>query len=183
MIVEKSKWGGGAIPVVAPLGSNFLARLLESCPCSTSYIARTSFHQFDAHFSLWMLRILPNQPIRSTMKVDPAIIELLGLDPENTTVSSAGGGGCSSASTSKITSKLADGIEKFFFMKTGKGKEAEIMFEGPRSFFTRISLLTDVGRQQVNTHPSTRSMPLYLRCAHSPTATGTSPPNPQPSSL
>ena len=64
------------------------------------------------------------------MKLDPAVIELLKLDPENTTVSSAGGGGCSSASTSKITSKLADGTEKCFFMKTGHGKDANIMFEG-----------------------------------------------------
>ncbi|KAF2240444.1 Ketosamine-3-kinase [Trematosphaeria pertusa] len=64
------------------------------------------------------------------MKLDPAVIKLLNLDPENTSVSSAGGGGCSSASTSKITSKLSDGTEKCFFMKTGRGEDAEIMFEG-----------------------------------------------------
>ncbi|PSN70508.1 Ketosamine-3-kinase [Corynespora cassiicola Philippines] len=64
------------------------------------------------------------------MKLDPEVIKLLKLDPENTTVSSAGGGGCSSASTSKITSKLEDGTEKLFFMKTGRGKDAETMFEG-----------------------------------------------------
>lgn len=64
------------------------------------------------------------------MKLDPAVIKLLNLDPDNTSVSSAGGGGCSSASTSKITSKLNDGTEKLFFMKTGRGKDAEIMFEG-----------------------------------------------------
>jgi protein-ribulosamine 3-kinase len=67
---------------------------------------------------------------RQTMKLDSALIKLLQLDPENTTVSSAGGGGCSSASTSKITSKDQDGREKTFFMKTGKGREAEIMFKG-----------------------------------------------------
>jgi len=86
------------------------------------------------------------------MKVDSAIIELLDLNPENTTVSSAGGGGCSSASTSKITSKLADGTEKCFFMKTGKGKDAEVMFEGSRCFSVQTSLLTDATRK-VNTRP------------------------------
>jgi fructosamine-3-kinase len=64
------------------------------------------------------------------MKLDPAVVELLKLDPEKTTVSSAGGGGCSSASTSKITSKLSDGAEKYFFMKTGSGSDAEVMFRG-----------------------------------------------------
>lgn len=64
------------------------------------------------------------------MKLDPAVLELLKLDAENTSVASAGGGGCSSASTSKITSRVGDGTEQMFFMKTGKGKDAEIMFEG-----------------------------------------------------
>jgi len=64
------------------------------------------------------------------MKLDPTVIELLGLDPESTTVSSAGGGGCSSASTSKITSKLGDGNDKWYFMKTGQGCDAEIMLKG-----------------------------------------------------
>ncbi|KAF2704027.1 Ketosamine-3-kinase [Pleomassaria siparia CBS 279.74] len=73
------------------------------------------------------------------MKVDPAIIELLGLDAENTTVSSAGGGGCSSASTSKITCKLKDGTEKHFFMKTAKGREAEVMFEGEHASLNAIN--------------------------------------------
>lgn len=64
------------------------------------------------------------------MKLDSAVIALLNLDPENTRVSSAGGGGCSSASTSKITTKLEDGAEKTFFMKTGHGSDAKVMFEG-----------------------------------------------------
>ncbi|KAF2731020.1 Ketosamine-3-kinase [Polyplosphaeria fusca] len=64
------------------------------------------------------------------MKLDPAVVKLLKLDPDNTSVASAGGGGMSSASTSKITAKLSDGTEKMFFMKTGRGKEAEVMFEG-----------------------------------------------------
>lgn len=64
------------------------------------------------------------------MKLDPAVIELLSLSPSETSVSSAGGGGCSSASTSKITTTLNDGGEKQFFMKTGIGKDAEVMFRG-----------------------------------------------------
>jgi protein-ribulosamine 3-kinase len=64
------------------------------------------------------------------MKLDPAVVNLLGLDASTTTVSSAGGGGCSAASTSKIVSKLEDGTEKAFFMKTGSGEDAKVMFEG-----------------------------------------------------
>jgi hypothetical protein len=64
------------------------------------------------------------------MSLDSAVVKLLGLDPENTTVSSAGGGGCSSASTSKITTQLANGTKKQFFMKTANGEEAQIMFAG-----------------------------------------------------
>ena len=63
------------------------------------------------------------------MKLDPAVIELLNLDPDQTTISS-GSGGCSSASSFKIVSKLSDGSEKRFFMKSGKGKESQVMFEG-----------------------------------------------------
>lgn len=66
------------------------------------------------------------------MKLDLAVVKLLGLNPDETNVSSASGGGMSSASTSKIVSQLDDGTEKAFFMKTGSGKEAEIMFEGMR---------------------------------------------------
>lgn len=72
------------------------------------------------------------------MKVDPAILKLLQLDAEATSVSSAGGGGCSSASTSKIISKLDDGSEKTFFMKTGIGNAAEVMFEGQESSARKI---------------------------------------------
>lgn len=64
------------------------------------------------------------------MKLDSAIVELLGLNAASTSVSSHGGGGMSSASTSKITTKLEDGSEKQYFMKTGSGKDADIMFEG-----------------------------------------------------
>jgi len=64
------------------------------------------------------------------MKLDAAVAKVLKLNLEDTTVSSAGGGGCSSASTAKITAKLSDGSEKKFFMKTGSGEDAEVMFQG-----------------------------------------------------
>jgi protein-ribulosamine 3-kinase len=65
------------------------------------------------------------------MKLDPAVLKLLQLDIDSAYVSSAGGGGCSSASTSKIVSQLSNGEKKTFFMKTGSGRSAETMFEGP----------------------------------------------------
>ena len=72
------------------------------------------------------------------MKVDPAIVSLLKLNPAQTSVSSAGGVGMSSASTSKIVTKLDDGSTMQYFMKTGKGKEAEIMFEGEHASLSAI---------------------------------------------
>jgi len=74
----------------------------------------------------------------ATMKLDSAVVALLKLDPENTSVSSGGGGGMSSASTSRITTKLADGSSKSYFMKTGKGKAAEIMFAGENASLNAI---------------------------------------------
>jgi hypothetical protein len=66
----------------------------------------------------------------STMKLDEAVIKLLNLNPEITSVSSAGGGGSSLASTSKISTKDGNGKPKHLFMKTGSGKDAQIMFQG-----------------------------------------------------
>lgn len=74
---------------------------------------------------------------KATMKLDPAVLKLLQLDADSTSVSSAGGGGCSSAATSKIVSKLSDGTEKTFFMKTGSGSSAVTMFEGWRFLFAQ----------------------------------------------
>ena len=74
----------------------------------------------------------------ATMKVDSAIVSLLKLDAAQTSVSSAGGGGMSSASTSKITTRLEDGSTMQYFMKTGRGKEAEVMFEGEHASLNAI---------------------------------------------
>jgi len=72
------------------------------------------------------------------MKLDSAVVTLLGLESDTTSVSSYGGGGMSSASTSKIATKLADGSPMEYFMKTGKGKDAEVMFTGEHASLNAI---------------------------------------------
>ena len=62
------------------------------------------------------------------MKIDSAVIRALSLDPAKTTVAKHGGSGFST--TAKITTTLKDGIEKDFFIKTGKGKDAQVIFAG-----------------------------------------------------
>jgi hypothetical protein len=96
----------------------------------TSHATHQHLHNVNTHFNCAMLDIIRNYSRNPTMKVDSAVSKLLRLDADTTSVSSAGGGGCSSASTSKIVSKLKDGTEKTFFMKTGSGSAAEVMFEG-----------------------------------------------------
>lgn len=59
--------------------------------------------------------------------VDPAILEALQLDPEQTEIASHGGSGF--ASSFKLTSVI-DGQPTNFFVKTGSGKDAEVMFRG-----------------------------------------------------
>jgi len=53
---------------------------------------------------------LSNMP-KTTL--DSAVAAVLKIDPANAFVSSAGGGGMSSASTAKITATLDDGSEKY----------------------------------------------------------------------
>ena len=62
------------------------------------------------------------------MKLDSAVVRALSLDPAKTNVKSHGGSGFST--TAKISTTLEDGTGKHFFMKTGKGKDAEVMFRG-----------------------------------------------------
>lgn len=59
--------------------------------------------------------------------VDPAILEALGLDPAVTKITSHGGSGF--ASTFKLSSK-ADGEDVKYFVKTGNGADAQLMFHG-----------------------------------------------------
>ena len=72
----------------------------------------------------------------SRMKIDSAVIKALSLDSAKTTVAKHGGSGFST--TAKITTTLKDGAEKHFFMKTGKGKDAEVMFAGEHASLNAI---------------------------------------------
>ena len=62
------------------------------------------------------------------MKLDTAILRSLSLDPARTSIASHGGSGFTT--TAKIITLLNDGTEKYFFLKTGQGKDAENMFAG-----------------------------------------------------
>jgi protein-ribulosamine 3-kinase len=66
----------------------------------------------------------------ASSQIDPALISLLSLDASKTTISSHGGAGMSSASTCRISTILSSGLRKDYFMKTGSGNWAEVMFEG-----------------------------------------------------
>lgn len=70
------------------------------------------------------------------MKLDSAIIKALSLDPAKTSVASHGGSGFTS--TAKISTTLKDGTERQYFMKTGKGKDAEVMFRGEHASLNAI---------------------------------------------
>jgi hypothetical protein len=59
--------------------------------------------------------------------VDPAILEALGLDETNAKLVSHGGSGFSS--TYKLIG-TKDGKERAYFVKTGTGPQAEVMFRG-----------------------------------------------------
>ncbi|KAL1836266.1 hypothetical protein VTJ49DRAFT_5383 [Mycothermus thermophilus] len=60
-------------------------------------------------------------------KVDPAILEALGLEPTSSKLVSHGGSGFSS--TFKLIADK-DGEQLTYFVKTGHGHEAEVMFRG-----------------------------------------------------
>ncbi|KAF4462030.1 serine threonine kinase [Fusarium albosuccineum] len=69
-------------------------------------------------------------------KVDPAILEALGLDSDNSSIASHGGSGF--ASTFKISTTV-DGKPASYFVKTGTGKEAEVMFRGEHASLNAIA--------------------------------------------
>ncbi|KAK7417768.1 hypothetical protein QQZ08_011513 [Neonectria magnoliae] len=68
-------------------------------------------------------------------KVDPALLEALSLDPANSEINSHGGSGFSS--TYKLSS-VVDGKPVNYFVKTGTGKDAEIMFRGEHASLNAI---------------------------------------------
>ncbi|KAI1825397.1 fructosamine kinase [Xylaria intraflava] len=66
---------------------------------------------------------------------DPAIIEALGLDPNTTKLTSHGGSGF--ASTFKLSSTV-NGKEVNYFVKTGVGSDAALMFRGEHESLNAI---------------------------------------------
>ncbi|KAG0131828.1 Fructosamine/Ketosamine-3-kinase [Tuber indicum] len=60
--------------------------------------------------------------------ITPALLAALSLNPGTSTVKHHGGGGF--ASTFKIETETEDGRKEMVFVKTGTGKDAEIMFRG-----------------------------------------------------
>ena len=70
------------------------------------------------------------------MKLDPAIIRALSLDPSQVTVASHGGSGFTT--TAKISTTLRDGAEQHFFMKTSNSKGAGVMFKGEHASLNAI---------------------------------------------
>ncbi|MCJ1373298.1 1-phosphatidylinositol-3-phosphate 5-kinase [Loxospora ochrophaea] len=70
------------------------------------------------------------------MKLDPAVARALSIDPSKTMVASHGGSGFTT--TAKISTTLSDGSAKQFFMKTGRGEDAQVMFEGEHASLNAI---------------------------------------------
>ncbi|KAI0181951.1 fructosamine kinase [Hypoxylon sp. FL1284] len=68
-------------------------------------------------------------------KIDPAILDALGLDPKASKISSHGGSGF--ASTFKLSS-VVDGKEKNYFVKSGTGSDSELMFKGEHASLNAI---------------------------------------------
>ena len=60
--------------------------------------------------------------------IAPALLAALSLNPGTSTVKSHGGSGF--ASTFKIETETQDGRKEMIFVKTGTGRNAEIMFRG-----------------------------------------------------
>lgn len=69
--------------------------------------------------------------------IDPAIIEALGLDSNKTKLTSHGGSGF--ASTFKLSSTVK-GKEINYFVKTGTGSDAALMFQGEILYKLRPTL-------------------------------------------
>jgi fructosamine-3-kinase len=75
------------------------------------------------------IAIIFSPPSITIMKLDSAIITALDLDPEHATVTPHGGS--SFTTTAKITYRPGGGDdERAYFIKIGRGKDAETMFAG-----------------------------------------------------
>lgn len=92
-------------------------------------------------FNTFKLASRSHAPIISSlrtlaMSVDPAILAAVGLDAQNTKQASHGGSGFSS--TFKLTG-LKDGRQVNYFVKTGMGTDAEVMFRGEHASLNAIN--------------------------------------------
>ncbi|KAJ8124319.1 hypothetical protein O1611_g9321 [Lasiodiplodia mahajangana] len=72
------------------------------------------------------------------MEVDRAVLDLLGISAERTTLTASLGNGASSATTSKITSIGGNGSEKAFFMKISSGPDAHLLVQGEHASLQAI---------------------------------------------
>ncbi|UNI19786.1 Protein-ribulosamine 3-kinase [Purpureocillium takamizusanense] len=68
--------------------------------------------------------------------VDSAILKALNLDAAHTTIATHGGSGF--ASTFKLSTTVGDGQQRHYFVKTGTGKDAELMFRGEHTSLNAI---------------------------------------------
>ncbi|RCI14174.1 hypothetical protein L249_6071 [Ophiocordyceps polyrhachis-furcata BCC 54312] len=64
------------------------------------------------------------------MSVDPAILEALGLDDDEAQAKIASHGGSNFSSTFKLTTTNNSNERRNFFVKTGTGRDADLMFRG-----------------------------------------------------
>ncbi|GAP83735.1 putative fructosamine kinase [Rosellinia necatrix] len=71
----------------------------------------------------------------SSSNIDPALIEALGLDPNTAKLTSHGGSGF--ASTFKLSSRV-NGKQINYFVKTGTGPDAQLMFRGEHESLNAI---------------------------------------------
>lgn len=72
------------------------------------------------------------------MELDPNVATTIGFDRKNTKLYSLCEGGCSFAATFRIVARCADGGKKTYFMKTGHGSKAKVMFEGEHASLTAL---------------------------------------------
>ncbi|KJX99190.1 fructosamine-3-kinase like protein [Zymoseptoria brevis] len=71
--------------------------------------------------------------------LDPALIKLLSISPSTPSNISSIGGGDSSASASKVAITNEDGTSTQYFLKTGRGSSAALMFAGEHASLNALS--------------------------------------------
>lgn len=81
------------------------------------------------------------------MKIDPAILRALSLSPSNTTLASHGGSGFTT--TGKLVTTLPDGSKKLFFLKTGAGRDSEVMFAGEHASLNALHTIPSLCPQSL----------------------------------